>query len=230
MMSIAARTATAEQRSAIYASLAARNRVVGILRVGLPAIGAVLLAGLMIQLYIGSLVPDFGFASIVLDRDNLVVESPSYSGVGEDGTIYSLAAGKARAAVGNTDLINLESAAVSMTQPHGANFAAVAEKAQFTVSSQLVVVDGMTSVKGSNGLSGTVGAARVDIPAESMVATGGADLRFPDGMTIKSATMSYEAKARRWAFGRVVVGFPSTPGEESYLAAGAEAPAGSAAP
>jgi lipopolysaccharide export system protein LptC len=224
-VSIAARTETAEQRSAIYAALVSRNRLVGILRIGLPAIGVVLLAGLFVQLYIGSLVPGFGFANIILDRDNLVVEAPSYSGVGEDGTVYSLAAGNARAAIGNTDIINLEGAAVTMKQPAGTTFAAAAEKAQFSVSKQHVVVDGRTMVMGSNGLSGTVTNAVVDIPDESMVATGGADLKFPDGMTIKSDTMSYAAKIKRWEFGRVVVGFPATPGEETYLRAGAEAAA-----
>jgi lipopolysaccharide export system protein LptC len=224
-MSIAARTETAEQRSAIYASLVSRNRLVGILRYGLPAIGAIMLAGLLLQIYIGSLVPNFGFANIVLDRDNLVVEAPSYSGVGEDGTVYSLAAGEARAAIGNTDLINLRSAAVTMKQPTGTTFSAAAEDAQFSVSRQHVVVTGRTMVMGSNGLSGVVGDAVVDIPGESMVATGGADLKFPDGMTIKSSTMSYEAKAKRWTFDRVTVGFTSTPGEAEYVAAGAAAEA-----
>ena len=38
-MSIAARTETAEQRAAIYAALIRRNRLVGLLRIGLPVIG-----------------------------------------------------------------------------------------------------------------------------------------------------------------------------------------------
>ena len=95
-MSIAARTETAEQRAAIYAALIRRNRLVGLLRIGLPVIGGIVLAGLLVQLFIGSLIPDFGFANITIDRDNLVVETPAYSGVGADGTVYTSARARPR--------------------------------------------------------------------------------------------------------------------------------------
>lgn len=215
-MNIAARTATAEQRSAIYEALMHRNRLVRVLRIGLPAIGAIILTGLLLQFYLGSLVPDFGFARVTLDRGNLVVEAPAYSGVGEDGTIYSLEAESARAAVDNSDLIDLTGAAVSMAQPDGTRFAADAANARFTVSSRVVEIEGETAVSGSNGLGGTVKKTRVDIPSETMVSSGGADLTFPNGAKLKSETMSYSAKAGLWQFDRVVLDFPSTPGEESY--------------
>jgi hypothetical protein len=54
MASIAARTETAEQRSAIYEALLRRNRLVGILRIGVPAMGAVLILGLLLQIYVVS--------------------------------------------------------------------------------------------------------------------------------------------------------------------------------
>src|SRR5687767_4424224 len=155
-MGIAARTDTAEQRSAIYAALASRNRIIGLLRIGLPAIGAVIFAGLILQLYLGTLVPDFGFANVRIDRENLVFEAPSYAGTGSDGTVYTLSAESAKAGLSNTDVVHLRGASLSMLKPAGAAFAALAPTAQFSIASQVVTVEGSTSVSSNDGLRGTV--------------------------------------------------------------------------
>ena len=52
----------------------------------------------MLQIYFGSLVPDLGFANVTIDRENLIVEAPVYSGVGTDGTTYAVSAATARTA------------------------------------------------------------------------------------------------------------------------------------
>ena len=133
-MTTAAGTGTADDRSAIYASLATRNRIVDTLRIGLPAIGAIIFLGLILQLYLGTMVPDFGFANVRMDRENLVFEAPSYTGTGTDGTAYSLGAESARAGLRNTDLVELQGAALSMKKPDGMQFAAHAATAQFSIS------------------------------------------------------------------------------------------------
>jgi lipopolysaccharide export system protein LptC len=212
-MSIAARTETAEQRAAIYATLVRRNRLVAVLRIGLPVIGGIVLTGLLLQLYIGSLVPDFGFANITIDRDNLVVETPSYSGVGADGTVYTVGARAARAAIGNTDLIHLTGALFSLKETSGATFSAEAEAAQLRLSEQIVLVDGITRVVGSNGTSGTVEAVEVEVPSERMKSRGRADLTFAGGSTLKADTMSYDGKAQVWTFDNVTLHLTQTPGE-----------------
>jgi hypothetical protein len=217
-MDIASRTATADQRSAIFARLNARNRLVRVLRFGLPVIGAIILAGLLLQIYIGSLVPDFGFANITIDRDNLVVEAPTYAGVGTDGTRYTLSAATARAAFGNTDLIDLTGAAFRMTQPGGEVIAADADLAELMVSSQVVTVDGPMRINTASGISGIVGDAVVDIDGESLVAPGGADLAFDDGTTLEAATMTYDGAAGLWSFTGVTLEIAETPGEAEYAA------------
>lgn len=227
-MNVAARTETAEQRSAIYASLVRRNRLVAILRIGLPAIGAVILLGLILQIVIGSLVPDFGFADISVDRGNLVVDAPTYSGVGGDGSVYEVQAESAHTALGNTDLVYLTKASFSLTQPSGTRFEAAADEARLHVPEQVVSVAGTTTVSSSNGLSGTVGNAVVDVPHERLVATGGADLTFGEAATIKADEMSYDGKAQVWRFTRAIVNFSSTPGEEAYGKKPETAPAAAA--
>lgn len=214
-MASVARTDTAEQRSAIYATLAQRNRVVGILRIGVPALGVVLILALLLQIWIANLVPDFGFANVTIDRDNLVVEAPSYEGTGIDGSRYAMSAESARAAIGNPDLINLSGAAFSLFQVDGNAFNARAEKASLRVSDQLVIADGPTHVKGDSGVSGTVDNATVDILGERLVA-GKADLSFAGGTTLEADTMSYDGKSKVWTFSNATLMFNTTPGEADY--------------
>jgi lipopolysaccharide export system protein LptC len=216
-MNIAARTETAEQRRAIYAALTSRNRLVSLLRIGLPAIGAIILAGLLLQLYIGSLVPDFGFANVTIDRDNLVVDTPSYSGVGADGTVYTVGAVSAKAAIGNTDLIHLSGVSFSLKQPTGGTFAAKADAASIKLSDQIVTVTGLTSVEGSNGMTGTVRDAELEVASETMKSAGEVDFTFAGGSTLKAAAMSYDGKGQRWQFSKVTLNLTGTPGESESI-------------
>lgn len=211
------RTATAEQRGAIYDALVRRNRLVGVLRIGLPALGAIIFGGLLLQLYLGSLVPDFGFANISVDRNNLLVEAPSYSGVGSDGTVYKVEAGAASAALGNTDLIHMHGARFTMTRPDGSDFLAEADTARLQLSSQLITVEGNTRITGDLGVAGTIADARIDIDAQSLVSEGAAALVFRNGATLDAETMSYDGRTEQWQFNRVTLEFPSTPGEETYM-------------
>jgi hypothetical protein len=224
MTSIAARTDTAEQRSAIFARLVQRNRLVNILRFGLPALGSIILAALILQIYAASLVPGFGFANVTIDRGNLSVESPNYSGVGPDGSVYELTAATAKAALGNTDLINLTGAAFKVTQPGGTTFDASAEAAQLTLSSQVVVVPLGLRIGGTNGLDGTVQDAVIDISANRLTGRGPASFFFAGGTTLQSGTMSYDGKTRTWRFENgVTLNLSQTPGEEGYAEAKAAA-------
>lgn len=212
-MSTAARTATAEQRSAIYASLTLRNRLVSVLRIGLPIIAAILTVGLLAQLYIGSLAPGFGFAKITIDRNNLRVETPAYSGVATDGTVYSVGADTAKAALGNTDLIDFSGARLSLKQPSGASYGAQADSAQLRISDQVVSVDGPAVVEGSNGMVGTITDPMVEVESEQMKSSGPVDFTFPGGTRLKADSMTFDNKALRFQFSRVTLLLSGTPNE-----------------
>lgn len=213
-MTAIARTETAQQRAAIFAALTRRNRLVRVLRVGLPAIGAILLSGLVLQVYIGSLVPDLGFANVTIDRDNLVVGAPVYSGTGTDGTTYAVRAATARTSFTNIDAIDLTDAVFDMVRPADApSFTARAHRSRLTLSSQVVTVDGVTDVEGSDGLAGTVVDAVLDVEAETLDSSGAVDLTLPDGTNVKAATMSYDGKTQIWTFRRATVLLDTTPGE-----------------
>ena len=209
-----ARTETAEQRAAIFAALHRRNRLVRVLRIGLPAIGVVILLGLMLQIYVGSLMPDLGFANVTIDRENLVVEAPVYAGTGTDGTTYAVSAASARTAFGRFDVIGLTDAVFTMVQGRDATrFTARAAAARLQMTDQTVVVDGTAHVEGSDGMHGTLLDATLDVDAETLQSAGAVDLTFSTGANIKAANMHYDGTTRRWRFERAVVDLPATPGE-----------------
>src|ERR1051325_6342177 len=114
-------------RARVYAGLEQRNRLVGILRIGLPALGLLVLAGLVLQILVASLLDQFGISNVRIDRENLVVDTPSYSSMTADGTMYSVASQSAQAALGDTDLLHLNKAALTVTKPDGSWLKADAE-------------------------------------------------------------------------------------------------------
>ncbi|RYE84116.1 MAG: hypothetical protein EOP19_12340, partial [Hyphomicrobiales bacterium] len=178
-------------RSRIYARLQQRNRMVSILRIGLPLLGVLVLAGLVLQIVVASLLDQFGISDLRIDRDNLVVETPSYSSMTADGTRYEVASDDARAAIGDTDLLHLSGALLEVTKPNGSWMKADAEQAQMRLSAQTVFVPGAMEIADSRGTSGTIEAVHANLLTETMVSDGRASIRYHNGTTLDAETMTY---------------------------------------
>lgn len=202
----------AEERSQIYAALGRRNRFVRILRVGLPVLGAVVLASLVLQLVVGSLLNDFGISSIRIDRDNLVVDTPSYSSMTADGTMYSVSSQDARASLGDTDLLHLTTAQLTVTKPSGSTMSAKAAAADMRLSSQKVYVPDKMEFTDSQGTTGIIVGVHADLLGETMVSDGPAHIVYHNGTLLEAETMSYNGKTQTWVFigASLVVPAPAT--------------------
>lgn len=211
-------------RARIYAGLEQRNRMVAILRVGLPALGVLVFAALALQLILASLLDQFGIANIRIDRDNLVIDTPSYSSMTADGTRYTVMSASARTALGDTDLVNLSEAAISVTKPDGSWMQADAMSARMQLSGQAVFIPDTMSIADSRGTTGTIEAVEADLVAESMVSEGPASIRYHNGTTLDAETMAYDGKRRLWQFNRATLVIPDTPGG-APLPSVSEAPA-----
>lgn len=198
-------------RARVYARLEQRNRLVGILRVGLPALGVLVLAGLLLQIAVASLLDQFGISNIRIDRESLVVDTPSYSSMTADGTRYSVASQSAQAALGDTDLLHLSKAALTLTKPDGSWLKADAETADMRLSEQTVFVREVMGIADSRGTSGTIRGVHADLVSESMVSDGAASIRYHNGTTLDAETMTYDGKRQLWQFNRVTLVVPSTP-------------------
>lgn len=213
LMNTLAQSGTVQQRSRIFAALVARNRVIEALRYAVPALGIVIFGGFALQLYLGSLGHDFGFSDISIDRNNLVVDTPTYSSVGTDGSFYGIEAASARTALDRTDIIDLTLPVLTLRKAGGTMITVTAENARVETTSQRLTVEGITRLSDSAGMSGTVVGVSANLAAETMVGKGPVDITFANGATLAAASMSYDGASATWGFTRAVLTLPSTPGE-----------------
>lgn len=203
--------ADAAERLRTYKRLAARNRFVAVLRIGVPAFGVLLLAGLMVQIYISNLASRFGIDSVSIDRDTVTVESPQYSGLLDDGSAYRVWASFADAPLAATDRINLTDAAVEVVSPKGMIMSVTADVALLDTSGEVVLVDGEASFSDSEGTYGTFSQSVFDARSQTLDSQGPVDIVYADGTALTARTMLYDAKAMRWTFSGVNVTLPDTP-------------------
>ncbi len=201
-------------RARLYAGLEQRNRMVGILRFGLPALGALVFLGLALQIIVASLLDQFGISNIRIDRENLVVDTPSYSSMTADGTMYSVASESAKAALGDTDLLHLSNAQLSVTKPDSSWLKADAEAAEMRLSGQTVFVPETMGIADSRGTVGTVHGVHANLVTETMISDGPASIRYHNGTTLDAETMAYDGKRQLWQFNRVTLVVPAAPGAQ----------------
>lgn len=206
--------ADAAERLGIYRRLAARNRIVAILRIGLPALGVLLLASLIGQIYISSLTGRFGVGRISVSREAVTVEAPEYSGILDDGTTYHVWAESAQAAVEATDQIGLTTASLTLKRTNGVTMEVNAPAALLDTTSEIVTIDGIAYVEDSTGTAGTIYDSVFDYVSQTLLGKGAVHIDYADGTTLDGTGMTYDAKTMVWTFGKASVNLPSTPGEK----------------
>jgi hypothetical protein len=199
------------QRGAILSKLLLRNRLVAILRIGVPAIGIVVFAALALQIYVGNLVAQYGISGVFIDRGNLVVETPSFEASGADGTLYSMAAEAARASLTQPDELVLTGATLNIAPPGAPFYRAIAKGAIFSTTTQELRIDGSLEVAGESGMQGTIDGLMVNMQKRSALANGAVQLAFPDGTAFNAASMSYDSEGRTWHFTKVNMTLIDTP-------------------
>ncbi|UJW84596.1 hypothetical protein [Devosia sp. SL43] len=204
--------ANASQRLALYRRLEGRNRLVGILRIGVPALGAVILVALIGQIYISSLSNRFGVGRISVSRDAVSIEAPEYSGVLEDGTTYRVWAASAEAAIESTDQIGLIDAALTLNRVTGVTMEVNAPSALLDSTREIVTITDVAYVEDSTGTSGTIYDSVFDYASQTLVGEGAVHIDYADGTTLDGVGMTYDAKSMVWTFSGANVTLPGTPG------------------
>lgn len=204
--------ADAAQRLAVYRGLEARNRLVSILRVGIPALGVIALAALMLQIYVSSRTSRFGVGQIAVSSESITVETPEYSGLLDDGTAYRVSATSAHAAVDATDRIGLDNASLTMVKPDGVTMLVDARAAVLDTTNQLVEVADIAEVSNSLGTSGLLRNSVFDYAKQRLTSNGPVDIDYHDGTTIVAEGLTYDATTLVWTFTRATVTLPDTPG------------------
>jgi hypothetical protein len=206
-----ARTQTYDQRAAILDRLAWRNRWVAVLRIAVPAIGALAFVLLVGQIWVASLTQQYGVSGLRIDRGNLVVETPQYTGIAADGSRYVVKAREARAPLDNTSLIDMTDATLDYSRPGKPAFHATGATATMDTARQYISVPGLATLNSDDGMHGTLRDVRSDIRGSTTTAKGRVDMTFEDGSTLEAANMYYDGKNARWVFERVTLVMPDLP-------------------
>ena len=204
--------ADAAQRLAVYRRLEARNRVVAVLRIGVPALGVIALSLLMLQIYVSSTASRFGISQIVVSPESVTVETPQYSGLLDDGTAYRVSASSAQAAIDATDRIGLSQAALTMVKPDGVTIEVEASDAVLDTAGQVVEIAGMAEVADSLGTAGILFDSVFDYETQHLTGRGPVSVDYADGTRIEAEGLAYDATTMVWTFNRATVTLPDTPG------------------
>ncbi|WP_299815282.1 hypothetical protein [Tardiphaga sp.] len=211
-----ARTQTFDQRAAILSGLLRRNRLVGFLRVAIPAAGVATFLILMGQLWLSNFARQYGVSGIRIDRGQLVVETPQYSEIGDDGSRYLVTAREARAPLSSPDNIDMIEPHLTFERPEKAPFHAVAATASVNTSTHYVVAPGVTTVHSDDGLSGTLTDVHANMAEQLTTAEGPVDLTFSDGSHLTAANMNFDGKADLWSFDQATLVVPNLPKPHPY--------------
>jgi hypothetical protein len=210
-MTALARTDTLEQRTAILGRLVRHNRIVAILRFGVPALGIVIFAALALQIWLGNLLQQYDISGFSIDRGNLVVETPGYTAAGDDGTLYRMSAATARAALDHADQLLLHIPALVAGRPGETQYFATAADATLDTGSQMLTVPGVTNISSDDGMSGTIAGLTADLTAKTLHSDGTVSMLFADGTTLEATGLAFESEGRVWTFGAATLVLPDLP-------------------
>jgi lipopolysaccharide export system protein LptC len=204
-------TDTAAERRRIYRQFAQRNQLVSWLRVLVPGAGVAVFALLAGSVVIANLAENFSIGRISLQNDRMVVETPSYSGVTSDGSIYNVTALSAEASLTTTDAVILNGAKVVLDSADGTQTTAEAARADLKITAQTVKVDGKTTIANSAGMVGSLTGMDLDFGKQMVSASGAVSFTFPAGQQLDASGMRYDGTSRTWTFTGVTLTLPATP-------------------
>ncbi len=209
-----ARTDSYARRAEILGSLITRNRVVAVLRVAVPLIGLGAFALLVTQIYLSNVMRQYGVSGIRIDRGNVVVDAPRYSGTGADGSTYLITAREAQTPLADGDQISMVNPSLQYARPVGGAYFASAAQATMNTRTQITIVPGITHISGDDGMEGTLTAVEANIANELITASGPVDITLANGTTITGSSMVHDGKAGTWTFTDATVIMQGLPGAE----------------
>jgi lipopolysaccharide export system protein LptC len=208
------RADTYDQRAEILGAILMRNRVVDGLRIIVPLVGVGAFVALAAQIYISNTARQYGVSGIRIDRGNIVVETPQYTGISAGGARYVVSAREASSPLDRSNEIDMTEVTLEFAQSSGATYFARSDQATVDTVTERVTAPGVVTLSGSDGLEGTLTDVVSDSENDRITSNGPVDLVMPDGTTIVAETMVREGETRTFTFTRATVIVPDLPGRD----------------
>lgn len=190
-------------RAEMFRRLGRRHLAIAALRVGVPIVGVLAFAALAAQIYFASFLGGLGVEGLRLERDRLIVDRPQMTGTLAGTGRYEFSADTASTQLSTATGIDLSRLAAQLLFNSGATASLAAPGGRFDFGPRLLILAGPMRLTSSDGISGEVQGARIDLTAQTLSADAGAEFAFPGGSSMVADTMFYDANSGALRFERV---------------------------
>lgn len=174
-----------KERGAVYYDKAARHsRHVRWLKIGLPALAVLAVSGFFLVMSLnrgGDGLPALTLSGINLDTREITMDKPHISGFDGTKRAYEVNAAKAVQALGNPKVVNLETIDARFAVAEDVRANLVARAGIYDANTQKLTLDGGIEVTTTNGYSGSLEHADVDIEKGTVFSDTGVLLRGKEG-------------------------------------------------
>lgn len=185
-----------------------RNRLIGMLRIGVPVFGIAVLGVLVAEIIVANMARGISAGGIRISREAVVIDTPEYVGVMANGTRYRISAAAAASAFEDPERVELTSAQVDLMRPDGSSARIAAANAVFSMASQTVDIAGETAISDSRGMEATLSNSSIDWPAQMLFTEDRVEVRFTDGSMLSATSLRYDAGRGIWDFRLVKLTIP----------------------
>lgn len=188
-----------------FSRIAARRRLVQIMRGAVPAFGVVVLLLITAPSWIGFIVGGFGFGGVRVESGKLVIERPRLSGALSDGGTYELEADYARTAVASTEFTELSGISAEFHFGAGDRAFAGSDSGMLDMAGEVLDFTAPVDLITTDGLEGRFEQSTLSLPDQVFTAESTVTMRFENGSSLDAASMRYDANKGEWLFKRVTL-------------------------
>lgn len=203
----------AQPRLALYARLKRRNTIVGVLRILVPVLGALLLAIPFATVVMDMIADQLSVAGVRLESDTLVIDAPRFQGIMANNTVYRITAARAESRIGNLDVADLIALSVDLEGEAGYRAVAEIPEAQFTLSRQNLFSNEDVTVSDTTGARAVLGGVEIDWPRQLITSQGPVRFTFENGAELVARSLYYDTGRGQWRFDRPRIRMTPTPEE-----------------
>jgi lipopolysaccharide export system protein LptC len=160
------------------------SRLVRRLRIALPTVGTLIVAGLTAATSIG--LPgdvDLSLARLSVTKNSIIMESPELTGFDADGRRYSLSADRAIQALAEPDAVRLEDISAEVMVPGQGTATISAEAGDYDNTDSTLQVEGTITIDSSQGYALRMEGADIDFGAGTMTSSNPVTVHYEDSRT-----------------------------------------------
>lgn len=186
-----------------FARARRHSRLVAVLKIGLPLLAAVIVAGGLAVTWLARYLPDnVSIRSTSIDDGRIVMEDPRMSGFDKNDRPYSMIARRAFQSLDGGG-IDLEAVRANVAAGAGSTADIAAAKGHYDAGAQTLKLTGGVKVDTSDGMSVLLDAADIDLAGGNMTSPGPVHIATQN-QTIEAGSLRVQDGGKVLSFGRKV--------------------------